>query len=161
MKPKQKIGKYHFFSLFFLFSFFYSPNYIEAQDKDEVIYTLVQNMPSYPGCEDAGSEKAKQDCTMDKIMKHVSGSLIYPKDAMAEGVEGTVFVSFVVQRDGKVSDVGLLRGVPGGSSLDEEAIRIVENFPGFNPGLQKGEAVAVRYNLPIKFKLNDKNTEKD
>jgi protein TonB len=72
--------------------------------------------------------------------------------AREAGIQGTVFVTFVVERDGNITDVRVLRGVGGG--LDEEAVRVVRNMPRWTPGRQRGQAVRVQFNLPIRFVLN-------
>jgi protein TonB len=76
-------------------------------------------------------------------------NIVYPKEAVADKVTGTVFVSFVVNADGSVSDVQVLKGI--GSGCNEEALRVVQNMPNWLPGRQSGQPVAVRYSLPIRF----------
>ena len=125
----------------------------EEEIVEEKIFTIVENMPSYPGCESENSEQAKQNCTSRKIMEYLSKNINYPAMAKDAGIEGRVFLSYVVGTDGKVSDVQILRGVPGGEQLDNEAVRVVKNLPKFNPGKQRGKAVPVRYNLPVNFSL--------
>ena len=73
--------------------------------------------------------------------------------AKEAGISGTVFVNFVIGQDGKVKDIKVLRGVPGGKMLDEEAIRVIKKLPPFNPGKQRGKPVSVSYNLPVRFIL--------
>lgn len=75
----------------------------------------------------------------------------YPHQAKRMGVEGTVYVSFVVNTDGSIQDVGILRGI--GAGCDEEAMRVVRMAPNWNPGKQRGRAVRVKMSLPIRFKL--------
>ena len=72
--------------------------------------------------------------------------------ARESGIQGRVFVTFVVERDGSVTDVRVLRGIGGG--CDEEAIRVIKNMPKWNPGKQRGKSVRVQFNMPILFKLN-------
>ena len=67
------------------------------------------------------------------------------------GISGVVYVTFVVGKDGKITDVKVLRGIGGG--CDEEAIRVVKSMPPWKPGKQRGKAVTVQYNLPIRFTL--------
>lgn len=71
--------------------------------------------------------------------------------ARENGIEGIVYVTFVVDKDGKVKDAKILRGK--GAGLDEEALRVVRSMPDWKPGKQNGRAVAVQYNLPVNFKL--------
>lgn len=139
--------------------FSHSTNAI-AQEKERAIFTIVENMPSYKGCENIEDEKSKQKCTTDKILAYFSENINYPEEAKAKGIEGRVFISYIVEKDGNVTDVQILRGIPGGEILDNEAVRVVESLPDFNPGTQRGETVAVRYNIPINFTMNnDKETE--
>lgn len=82
---------------------------------------------------------------------YLSKNLKYPSTARRIGIEGTVYVSFVVEKSGEISDVQLLRGIGGG--CDEEAIRVIENAPIWKPGYQRGRPVKVRMRVPIRFKL--------
>jgi protein TonB len=82
---------------------------------------------------------------------YLSKNLKYPSVARRMGIEGTVYVSFVVEKSGEISNVELLRGIGGG--CDEEAIRVIENAPIWKPGYQRSRPVKVRMRLPIRFKL--------
>lgn len=104
------------------------------------IFTVVEKQAGFPGGVGA----------MTKFLKE---NLRYPAAAERANVEGNVFVSFVVNRDGSVSDVQILKGV--GFGADEEAVRIVKAMPKWEPGRQSGEAVRSRFNLPINFVLGD------
>ncbi|AGA80294.1 energy transducer TonB [Echinicola vietnamensis] len=109
-----------------------------ADTADEV-KDFAEQMPTPPG-------------GMEGWAQYLSGNLTYPKQAVRMGIEGTVFLVFVVNKDGSIQDVEILRGVGGGCS--EEAIRVLENAPDWKPGLQGGRPVRVKMRLPIKFKLN-------
>lgn len=110
----------------------------EASGQDK-IYTVVEQQPEFPGGYDA-------------MMTFIRENMRYPAGARAQGIEGTVFVSFIVEPDGSVTDAKLIRGI--GRECDEEARRVVESFPNWIPGQQNGEAVRVRFVLPFKYKLN-------
>lgn len=84
--------------------------------------------------------------------KYLRRNLRYPYDAQEENKEGKVFISFVVEKDGSISNVTLIRGVH--RSLDEEAARVIKRSPKWRPGIQNGRAVRVRYNMPISFALS-------
>ncbi|MFN5463094.1 MAG: energy transducer TonB, partial [Bacteroidota bacterium] len=84
--------------------------------------------------------------------KYLSDNLKYPTQARRMGVEGTVIVVFVVNTDGSIQDVEVLRGIGGG--CDEEAVKVVKNAPKWDPGKQRGRAVRTRMRLPIRFKLS-------
>ncbi len=100
------------------------------------IHMVVEHMPEFVG-------------GMEGLVKYMGDNLVYPKEAVANKVTGTVFVSFIVNADGSVSDVQVLKGI--GSGCNEEALRVVQNMPAWLPGKQSGQTVAVRYSLPIRF----------
>ncbi|MCB9336111.1 MAG: energy transducer TonB [Flavobacteriales bacterium] len=106
---------------------------------EEEIFTIVESMPEFPG----GGQEA--------LFKYLQKEMKYPQVAKENGIQGTVFVNFVVGKDGKIRDVKILRGV--NKMLDDEAIRVVKAMPSWKPGKQRGKAVSVSYNLPIKFTL--------
>ncbi|WP_114781961.1 energy transducer TonB [Botryobacter ruber] len=105
---------------------------------DDKPYTYAEQMPSFPGGERA---------MFAFLAKHMK----YPQQAINAGIEGQVFVSFVVSRTGDISEIQVLRGL--GAGCDEEAVRVIQSMPKWTPGKQNGNAVPVRYNLPIKFTL--------
>ncbi|MNY27809.1 transport protein TonB [compost metagenome] len=89
---------------------------------------------------------------MDQIGKFIGKTLRYPPMARENGVQGRVTVSFVVEKDGSITDVQVLRGI--GSGCDEEAVRVVKAMPKWKAGKQNGKAVRVHFNLPIMFRLD-------
>ncbi|MFD2201550.1 energy transducer TonB [Shivajiella indica] len=107
-------------------------------EKADEIFDVVENSPEFPGGMEAWNEYLRKN-------------LKYPTQARRMGVEGTVYVVFVVNTDGSVQDVEILRGIGGG--CDEEALRVVSNAPKWTPGKQRGRPVRVRMRLPIRFKL--------
>ena len=111
---------------------------IEEEIVEEVPFIIVENMPTFPGGE-------------KKMLEYVAKNVKYPQLAKEVGTQGRVFVSFVVEKDGSITNVTILRGI--GSGCDEEAMRVVKSMPKWNPGLQCGRAVRVSCNLPINFKL--------
>lgn len=116
-------------------------NYKETKvkkDKDGV-YTKPEVMPSYPGNNDA-------------LSNYINTNLKYPEQAIDNNVEGTVQVQFVVDRDGKVSDVKTI-GNKLGYGLDEEAVTVVSNLPKWTPGKVNGKNVKTRLTIPITYKL--------
>ena len=102
------------------------------------VYQIVEEMPQYPGGENA-------------LMDYVSKNVVYPKEAQEKGISGRVFVSFIVEKDGSVSNVKVMRGIGGG--CDEEAVRVISGLPKWKPGKQEGKPVRVSYQMPINFKL--------
>lgn len=110
----------------------------EESAEEAQIFMVVESMPEYPGGEPA-------------LYSYLAENIKYPQMAKESGIQGRVFVTFVVERDGGVTDVRVLRGIGGG--CDEEAIRVVEGMPKWTPGKQRGKSVRVQYNLPVKFTL--------
>ncbi|MBW6460037.1 MAG: TonB family protein [Bacteroidales bacterium] len=110
----------------------------EADHEETTIFMVVESMPVFPGGE-------------ANLYKFLAENIKYPQMAKESGIQGRVFVTFVVERDGSVTDVRVLRGIGGG--CDEEAIRVVRNMPKWTPGKQRNKAVRVQYNLPVKFTL--------
>jgi protein TonB len=88
---------------------------------------------------------------MEDFYKYVSKNIEYPKQARRMGIEGKVFVQFVVDKDGSLSDVKVIKGI--GAGCDEEAIRVLKESPKWTPGKQRGRPVRVRMSLPIFFKI--------
>ena len=89
--------------------------------------------------------------TLENLEEYFQKNLKYPMMARESDIQGRVFVGFVVEKDGSISNVKVLRGIGGG--CDEEAVRVVQSLPKFKPGKQRGNPVRVQYTLPIVFKL--------
>lgn len=104
----------------------------------EEIFTFVEEYPEF-----LGGEKA--------LYEYIKNNVNYSELAIKTNIEGTVYVEFVVEKDGSISDVKVLRGIGGG--CDEEAVRVVKSMPKWKPGKQRGQPVRVYYTLPIDFKL--------
>lgn len=120
------------------------------------IFVVVEEMPRFPGCETvAGDAKAKKACADKKLMEFIYDKIQYPAIARENGVEGNVVVQFVVNTDGTVTDVSVVRDI--GAGCGEEAVRIVNLMNSMSekwtPGKQRGRAVRVMFTLPIRFKL--------
>lgn len=107
-----------------------------TEDTDEIIPFLPsEDMPVFPG----------------NVQKWLAKSVRYPQIALDNGIEGRVYVQFVVERDGSISNVNVVRSVD--ASLDKEAIRVISSMPKWKPGKQRGKAVRVSFTLPIAFQL--------
>jgi protein TonB len=102
------------------------------------IFTIVEEMPSFPGGE-------------EKLFKYLGENIKYPQMAKEANISGIVYVTFVVMEDGSIKNVKKLRGIGGG--CDEEAIRVVKSMPKWKSGKQRGKPVRVQFNLPIRFTL--------
>ena len=115
---------------------------VETMVKEEVVeeevLKVVEEMPVFPG--GAG-----------KMMEYIAKNIVYPTYAFDNGIQGRVFVSFVVERDGSISNVKAMRGIGGG--CDEEAVRVIQSMPKWIPGRQRGETVRCSYTIPIIFKM--------
>ena len=113
------------------------PNAMKVE-KTEDAFDVVEQMPQFPGGPAA-------------LMEYLSKNVRYPEEAHKKGTEGRVIATFVVEKDGSISDVTIRRSVS--PELDDEALRVVNSMPKWTPGKQRGEAVRVKYTIPITFKL--------
>ena len=115
----------------------------EIDDEDIIggeVYQIVEQMPEFPGGE-------------AKIVEFISKNIHYPQAAKEKGIQGRVFIGFIIEKDGSISNVRNLRSVD--SELDAEAMRVVESMPKWKPGMHEGEPVRVYFQIPIHFKLED------
>ncbi len=112
---------------------------LQHPETESKIFSVVENQPEFPG-----GVEARQQFLRDNLM--------YPEKAREAGIQGTVFVTFVVEKDGSFTDIRIIRGIGGG--CDEEAVRLVKMMPRWEPGRQTGKTVRVQYNLPIRFRSN-------
>ncbi len=120
----------------------YQPVIYTEEEEDtpsDFIFQIVEDNPTFPGGDEA-------------LYEYLRNSIRYPIRARESGIQGTVFVTFVVEPDGSITNVELLRGI--GGSCDQEAIRVVQNMPLWEPGRQRGQPVRVQFNLPVRFILN-------
>ena len=115
---------------------------IKKVDND-TIYNIVEVMPEFPG-------------GMDKMANYLSENIKYPEEAKDNGISGRVFISFVIEKDGSVNEVKIMKSVD--PLLDNEAVRVVKAMPKWKPGTMKGKPVRVNYVLPISFKLDESAT---
>ena len=111
-----------------------------VEEKAPEIFTVVEEMPEFPG----GAME---------MMKYIQKNIQYPQMAKEAGLSGKCFLKFVVNGNGNITDVQVLKGVPGCGECDREAIRVVKSMPNWKPGKQNGRSVNVFFNLPINFQL--------
>jgi len=117
----------------------YVPIEVDEEVVEEApIFTVVESMPEFKG-------------GMQQLYVYLGNNIKYPVMAKESGIQGKVYVTFVVERDGSITSVRVLRGIGGG--CDEEAIRVVQDMPKWTPGKQRGKPVRVQYNLPVRFTL--------
>lgn len=112
-----------------------------AQNKkaaNDKVLEKAEMMPEFPGGEQA-------------MIKFVSENVQYPEEAKEKEISGRVLVGFIVEKDGSISDVKVVKGIGGG--CDEEAVRVVKAMPQWKPGKEKGKPVRVSYMMPFTFKL--------
>ncbi len=110
------------------------------EEKAPEIFTVVEEMPEFPG----GPQE---------MMKYIQKNIQYPQMAKEAGLSGKCFLKFVVNGNGNITDVQVLKGVPGCQECDKEAIRVVKSMPNWKAGKQNGRSVPVFFNLPINFQL--------
>lgn len=111
---------------------------VKPKEEETKVFDVVEQMPSYPGGQGA-------------LMQYLASHIKYPVVAEENGIQGRVICTFVVERDGSITDVKVIRSVD--QSLDKEAIRVVKSMPNWIPGKQNGSAVRVKYTLPVTFRL--------
>lgn len=107
---------------------------------DSVIFEVVEKMPEFPG-------------GMNGLIEYLQTNVKYPAESHKAGIQGRVIVSFVVTKDGSISDAKILRSVE--ALLDQEALRVITAMPKWTPGTQRGQAVNVRFTVPVAFRLNN------
>ncbi|MEA2042624.1 MAG: energy transducer TonB [Bacteroidota bacterium] len=122
---------------------------IDIDDNEKLGNTIFVNVEADPVYNGSGSYGDRGD---QKLMQDIYSEVDYPTTAQENDVEGTVYIRFVVDADGKIKDAHVYRGTD--PLLDEEALRVIGTLSDFTPGMQNGKKVAVWFNLPIKFKLN-------
>lgn len=136
MKTRKNVSlKVALMMLVLLFSFMTST---AQTKKNDMVFDVVEVMPQFPG---------GQIAMLQYLMKNIK----YPEQAMKERIQGRVTVSFIIEKDGSISDVKAVRSVH--PLLDKEAVRMVKSMPKWSPGKNNGKPVRVRFNLPVMFKL--------
>ena len=137
MKTRKNVSLKVALMLFvLLFSFMTST---AQTKKNDMLFSVVEVMPQYPGGQIA-------------MMKYIMENMKYPEQAMKKGIQGRVAVSFIVEKDGSISNVRPIHSVH--TLLDKEAVRVVKSMPKWSPGKQHGKPVRVQLIVPIMFKLN-------
>lgn len=110
----------------------------EEEEEENVVFVIVEKQPEFPGGTQA-------------MMKYLSENIKYPMIAQENGIQGRVICQFVVNKDGSIVDIQVVRSVD--PSLDKEAIRVIKSMPKWKPGMQRGKAVRVKFTLPVVFRL--------
>ena len=112
---------------------------VEEEEEEEVIFMVVESMPEFPGGQQA-------------LFKYLAENVKYPVIAQENGIQGRVICQFVIEKDGKVTDIQVVRS-SGEPSLDKEAVRVINSMPKWKPGKQRGKPVRVKYTIPVNFRL--------
>ncbi|MBL4586791.1 MAG: energy transducer TonB [Flavobacteriales bacterium] len=112
---------------------------VEEESNEPDFFTIVEDMPAFPGGDAA-------------LLKYIAEHVEYPPIAKENGITGVVYISYIVDRDGSIKDVKIVRGAD--SFLDKEAARVVKGLKGYKPGKQRGKPVPVQFTIPIRFVLN-------
>jgi len=113
----------------------------DKYDDDDVVYMVVEKMPEFPGGPSA-------------LYQYLKENVVYPAVAAANNIQGRVLCQFIVEKDGSITDVVVVRS-GGDASLDNEAMRVIQSMPKWNPGMQRGKVKRVKYTVPISFRLPD------
>lgn len=122
------------------------------EEEDEIFnFAVVENKPVFPGCENQATENDKFMCFNQNIMKHIGKNFEFPELARQMGIQGKVYVNFVIEKNGKVSNVTIARGVD--KLIDDEAMRVIKLLPTFTPAKQRGKPVRMQYTVPINARL--------
>ena len=116
----------------------------QTDEVDDAVFVVVEKSPEFPGGNDS-------------LYAFIGRNIKYPEMAKKNKIEGRVFVTFVVEKDGQVSSAKILRDIGGGCG--EEALRVVNSMPKWKPGTQRGNPVRVQFNLPIMFQLQKQTSD--
>ncbi|HLO53258.1 MAG TPA: energy transducer TonB [Saprospiraceae bacterium] len=136
---------------------------ISITEKGFEIFKVVQEMPRFPGCEDLETEAEKKSCADTKMRDYIYNNIVYPPEAIENKVNGNVVVQFVIEKDGFISEINVVRSM--GYGCDQAAIDVVESMNSmeepWRPGYQREKPVRVIYTLPIKFDTEKRYNSKE
>ena len=121
---------------------------VEVEEDLDVPFSVIEDVPVFPGCENDDDKRA---CFNNMILKHVRKTFRYPEIAQDMGIQGRVYMNFVIQKDGSIGNIKIMRSPD--KNLGTEATRIITKLPKMTPGKQRGKAVRVPFSIPITFKL--------
>tara|TARA_B100001758_G_scaffold104185_1_gene89188 strand:- start:1829 stop:2533 length:705 start_codon:yes stop_codon:yes gene_type:complete len=123
---------------------------VEEEFEDiDVPFAVIEDVPIFPGCESVAKSQ-RRACFQDKINQHIRRNFRYPEIAQEMGIQGRVYVNFIIAKDGKITNIRM-RGPD--KNLENEAQRIISRLPQMTPGKQRGRAVRVPFSIPITFRL--------
>lgn len=129
----------------------------EAEDlnelEDPIPFAVVESVPVFPGCENESSNEGRKNCFQTQLLTYVSENFEYSEAARQLKIQGRIIISFVVEKNGQVSSVQLLRSVD--PWLDEEGLRVISSLPNIEPAKQRGKPVRMSFVVPIKIELKE------
>lgn len=126
----------------------------ETHAQDTIPYVQLKDVdiaPIAPGCEDVEPQRAQFQCFQATVNDYIKSNLVYPPEAKKENIKGRVILRFLIDSEGKVQEVSVVRNAH--QLLDQEAIRVIESLPTFQPAQKDGSNVAVQFHFPINFQL--------
>ena len=121
----------------------------EEYDDVDVPFAVIEDVPIFPGCEKV-SKSERRKCFQEKMNKHIRKNFRYPEIAQEMGIQGRVYVNFIIAKDGQITNIRM-RGPD--KNLEKEAKRIIAKLPNMTPGKQRGRPVRVPFSIPITFRL--------
>jgi len=121
----------------------------EEFDDVDVPFAVIEDVPIFPGCEKV-SKSERRNCFQQQMNKHIRKNFRYPEIAQEMGIQGRVYVNFIISKDGSITNIRM-RGPD--KNLEKEAQRIISRLPTMTPGKQRGRAVRVPFSIPITFRL--------
>ncbi len=122
----------------------------EVEEDIDVPFAVIEDVPIFPGCERVAKNE-RRSCFQDKMNRHIRKNFRYPEIAQEMGIQGRVYVQFVIAKDGNITSIRM-RGPD--KNLEKEAARIIGKLPKMTPGKQRGRPVRVPFSIPITFRLN-------
>ena len=123
---------------------------VEEEEEDvDVPFAVIEDVPIFPGCEGVAKSE-RRNCFQEKMNKHIVRNFRYPEIAQEMGIQGRVYVNFIISKDGSITNIRM-RGPD--KNLEKEAERIISKLPQMTPGKQRGRAVRVPFSIPITFLL--------
>ena len=123
---------------------------VEEEEEDvDVPFAVIEDVPIFPGCEGVAKSE-RRNCFQEKMNKHIVRNFRYPEIAQEMGIQGRVYINFIISKDGSITNIRM-RGPD--KNLEKEAERIISKLPQMTPGKQRGRAVRVPFSIPITFRL--------
>jgi periplasmic protein TonB len=140
--------------LLLIATFIFVVQFSFAQTEPEPeVFTIVETMPSWKGCEVNKTEEEKMDCTAESINKFINENFIYPENSKQDKIEGIIYIGFTIDEKGNIINPRVNRGIS--EELNAEAIRVIKLMPTWHPGANKGNPVPVVFTLPFNLSLNN------